>query len=1042
MSVSIENVKCKSGATNEELQMKSCEHEEEQEGFMKIEPKQDQLIFEGDPVNLKCRLNLNQTNQTINWYLNNTLITNKLLYYNIQIRQNSTYSELNVAALIARKHTGTWTCVAIVNGVHKVKTEIFIKVLRTSSVEYDSKTAIRCPDTVTVTSKGVYMWNKTSDFDQIVEQACLNDGNMFASYECRLNSDNKTANWFNLNVTQCDYESNLTRNLNSLLLTPSNMSLNFSLNMTKSNIIDYHLIIRIIQSRFRYGSIQNDYNGRFLIEFYNFLSKQPLDDTFMDFNSYEFNLSLNTLYQMLNFYIYSQNSTLSTPYLALNPPLIHYRLSPLLLYYFNHFNICSSIISYDHVDTVNASHVKFSLEIDNQRQSDSNELSSLISKQQINWKNVKFLNYNNRNADMLTNYELMYSQNSLILQNWLPYNSKNPLQNNFTCELESLSENQSIIHIECLFNTHKPQRINFALSISNSSENEIKIYFYNEKIIYFSSIVSIIVLLVNIIAYLVNYKQILMPSTFKHCLINIWFNKIVQIVANLFFLIQVQVKPLCVMNSLIEQTFIISTFAWYLVLIVVLYQKLRKLYRNNLNPTKTTAALKQSDCVTDDEDDAGVPGCGKKKKHKPIMHLYVISIGVPIFLSLLSYTMPKYMNFDFYLNYCFPTQLENLSITFMLPIVVILVAVFIVSILILRVYKLMLINLENDEDDVKSAIAGSEINTINDKLSYQCSTFNESVMDTQYRPKKQLLLILISLSSYTLIQMVLQMQIFKKYLFNYANFNQIDETLVYVYSLLLLIYSLFNFSFYFLGRNDTFKRRCEIFSCRKNRNYYFEQGDVKVNYEKTNTSSASSPSPPISSYKDEEEAAAVEESEIKSIESEAVVNANLCLLNELIEKDDAGVVSNNGQQSVTPSSIHYIDAAAINVATTSNYSFNEQNQSSGGQQKRKTHTRNGSILSGQFNCEQQMLLNSMLVKQTPSPIITTLSSAMTNSMSKQRAPIYVYVDHTYEEKVISKLKSPEISAKKEEPGLNNNSNVWLNKFYESDKHPFKHETSV
>ena len=124
-----------------------------------------------------------------------------------------------------------------------------------------------CPSLVTQTSKGVFRWNSTTD--QIIKQNCLYGGSV-ATHEC------KTASWININVSQCDYESNLTRYLNSLLNPSSNVSFDFNL----KSIFNYQLINRLIEGRRNYQQ-----NGKCLIEFYNFISNQTqFDSVFLDFN--------------------------------------------------------------------------------------------------------------------------------------------------------------------------------------------------------------------------------------------------------------------------------------------------------------------------------------------------------------------------------------------------------------------------------------------------------------------------------------------------------------------------------------------------------------------------------------------------------------------------------------------------------------------------------------------------------------------------------------------------------------------------------------
>ena len=930
ISVQMKNIKCRSSsavaATDEEeedLIVENCSDDEWMDGnfaIIKIEPKQNQIIFEGDPITLKCRIEgTTASATTIKWFLNNTQIINNSKTIKIN-HQNSTHSELTIDNLISRKHTGTWRCVA---DDRLKSTEIFIQVLRTKTTDDDDVKS--CLPIETRTSRGVYRWNSTF-FDQIIEQKCL-FGAGVASYECSLSVNGANAYWYNLNVSQCDFESNLTRYLNSLLLSNATTDTRNYFNLTsKSSLLDYQLVIRLIEGNWRQ-------NGGFLLDLYNFMSNETdFEETSVDFNRHEFKLSVNSLYRMLNSFAKSLNSTLESSYVSVVPSTrIVYKHSPLLAFYLEQFNISSSIIS-NH--RVGGDRTILDFEIIEEPRT-----------HELTVKRIKFVNYNHRYDDLLQSYTLLASND---LANW---------QQQFNqCDLVSFNEANQSVRVECNETTNgTAEWINFALRQENA--NKMTLYYFNESFIYFSSIVSSLLLLTNIVAYLVNSKRILMPPKFKHCLVNIWTNQLVQIVLNLVFLIQTQFKHVCLLNASLEHGLILSTCFWYLVFVYVFYRKLNKLL-------KTSEEVKTKEKET------------KKRKSRQFLYLYAISLGPPVFATLLAYSMST--NFDFIRNYCFQTQTLVLVLTLAFPILIIVIVIIGVSFKIMRVYKKILKSFEEEDGE------GEKCSMSDDDDD------DESVMDTQYRPRIQLLFILILFINYLLIQFLLILIVIQ-------SGSSSSSLFVYIYSILLLVYSISNFCFYFLTRRDTFPRKCRC--CRKNRNYYFEQNDVKIEEEDL--------SPAVSDF-----------DEVKSIESaEGVVEANLSLLNEL--------------KSESPS-IHYIDEAAATAATTSNYSFNND----GVQRQRGIrghHLRNGSILSGQFNPEQQILINSLIdTTKQPSTPQTTLS--------KRAAPIYVFVDHKYEEKVVKKVvKSPDMSRNEEQVG---GCNVWLNKFYESDQQPFKHETSV
>lgn len=185
---------------------------ENEETTIRIRPTEDQIVFEGDSLNLNCLASGIPPSYTettkdevysanISWFnsnnihnqFNDSVIVNKYSSFGGIIDSSLHISKLN------RNHTGTWNCEFISQNLNQTKTILVIVI--SNDTKY-------CPSTITTNNKGIYPWPKTI-IGYSIDLPCEGnplDHTMRAYYKC-----SKPGIWSNLNTTTCPYISEITR---------------------------------------------------------------------------------------------------------------------------------------------------------------------------------------------------------------------------------------------------------------------------------------------------------------------------------------------------------------------------------------------------------------------------------------------------------------------------------------------------------------------------------------------------------------------------------------------------------------------------------------------------------------------------------------------------------------------------------------------------------------------------------------------------------------------------------------------------------------
>ncbi|KAF7997869.1 hypothetical protein HCN44_009267 [Aphidius gifuensis] len=243
---------------------------------VEIKPDQNQVVFEGDTITLKCSVPSipNDPSANLNWLwdptmnIDNNINNEKNLinplekFSNIKIenRRLSDNAIIDISLKIdpvKEEHNGKWNC-HLLSNFGNISTAISIIVI-------SDKTRY-CPLTITTNNKGVYAWPKTV-IGWKVELPCEGFAlvPLRASYEC-----DENGNWKNLNTELCPFTSSITKSFEqfskvdltltkSTFLETAKRFKNHTSDVNKiTDPIEIHFIVKTIENYLKYLTYEKE----------------------------------------------------------------------------------------------------------------------------------------------------------------------------------------------------------------------------------------------------------------------------------------------------------------------------------------------------------------------------------------------------------------------------------------------------------------------------------------------------------------------------------------------------------------------------------------------------------------------------------------------------------------------------------------------------------------------------------------------------------------------------------------------------------------
>ncbi|CAF3042684.1 unnamed protein product [Rotaria sp. Silwood2] len=828
--------------------------------FLFITPEQSQIVYQNDPFTLNCSSNT-KTYWTFNekFYSNNSTIFIPYLYLN---------------------HSGLWTCHSF-----NLNRSISLHVLNIQTNHF-------CQSLQMDTSKGHFYWPRTLT-GQIIQLKCpfgsaawlINSyDDPKAYYTCSFNRQ-----WIDLDLSQCAFRTNISREFDHLLSINSTNLLNKLLTyISKIDIKEFKFddIIFLIdlideeQDKYIYMNKNIEEISMLIYRLTDFILQ--INQDFIHINEYQLALNrlrfiLENLLNLTNYswvYVGKQLTamTLESP---LPPTICFIPNRPLL-------TIVCGILNrqYKRHETGLAT-IQFPLKSNISINQSSifriifYRTSTLFTSDIKTNNNPVIYMQSITSGNVSTVTVTFYGQsNQASIGIWNLNETSWQMKSSF-CQINR--QNIDLISTDCTLTKDTSLSITY---LNNFNENPSLFLNtnYSDLVIYISSIIGSACFFICILFYVCCHKVYLMPRSFFHCLINYWLSLAFLLPLFAFGIRQSQYLFLCQFISITLHYLCLTTILWLTLLTYCIWQKLYVIWtgKGHNDDTNENPNGKSSVTIVDYDDD-GLPIM--KLKTKPIIQFYFLAYGISFIICGINVAISR----DQYITnkICFLNNFESLLTLFIpLAIFIFLLLIFLLSarINIKRLTKeaIRLRNLPDESEiepetniETNENISSSKPNEIlpiiipsdndnrNETLPHidcrqsHMDSLCSSDMDHQHQPSNQLLSIL--------FQLVLLSFIFLSSLSIYIHplhsFNIRLEHSIYnhLYGSFVLLLALYVLAFYVLSRSDL-TMHCQYNNCfrkRKKKRLLNQSYNEPPPPPQTPQQSPSSPSHPLISSSNE-----------------------------------------------------------------------------------------------------------------------------------------------------------------------------------------------
>ncbi|XP_014603213.1 PREDICTED: adhesion G protein-coupled receptor A3 isoform X1 [Polistes canadensis] len=363
------------------------------------------------------------------------------------------------------------------------------------------------------------------------------------------------------------------------------------------------------------------------------------------------------------------------------------------------------------------------------------------------------------------------------------------------CQLSNLFNNLIVFQCNRLGYYGLLQDVSY-LSQDGFSINGPK-FKYSNPAIYIGTFITITCLLVTSVTYIVCYSSINMPKKVKHCVINTWFA-----MALLSFLYSIGIQQteniqICQSIGLVLHYLSLSCLLWMATSASNMYKKLSK---------------SDIDIISDDEPpDQPIP--------KPLLGLYLVGWGIALIICGISgaINLREYAGY----SYCFLTNGAALAALF-IPAGILIVYIIILHLLIRCAIRNVDTNAQLSEstqatENMDLELLEPNISPVDRNSAHSTQTVSSDIEDSEHSQIAQLNGLTLTLILY-LISWFSAAAVTRKPFNSYIPFVEIIFAIVYAISTSSL--GIFIFLFYGIARNDVrsqwLKMRCWL-QRKKNR---------------------------------------------------------------------------------------------------------------------------------------------------------------------------------------------------------------------------------
>jgi hypothetical protein len=309
-----------------------------------LEPDLSQIIIEGDTIELTCKYKYTMLNHSsLKWFMNDKHLTMSSIYHaesndmptqvKFMDKKNKLNAMIESKLIIKNAHmanSGVYSCRSSNESVSS--NQVSIKVINKldlnqqkpstslKNIILNEQDLVYCPQMITKTFKGVYKWPKTMS-NRTVKLECVINPSNHSRFDCL-----PGGKWSsNIDLTECQFESNLTRYLTEISTNEQNKRIDLDqfINNIVSNQINEN-DVSLIQKLILQNSDKPEIRQQFiwlndvLIKLNDFhLNRAQLNDA-QTFSAYFFDHVLKNLIRMNHFSNYyatisSQTHQFQTP---------------------------------------------------------------------------------------------------------------------------------------------------------------------------------------------------------------------------------------------------------------------------------------------------------------------------------------------------------------------------------------------------------------------------------------------------------------------------------------------------------------------------------------------------------------------------------------------------------------------------------------------------------------------------------------------------------------------------------------------------------
>ncbi|CAF0750989.1 unnamed protein product [Rotaria sordida] len=761
--------------------------------FLQINPQQSQIAYENEQFILNCSSNLQHY-----WTLNKKFYPSTMTTFS--------YSTIIIHHL-QMNHSGLWTCHSF-NYNHSIR----LTVLKSSPNYF-------CQSIQMNTSKGYFYWPRTSINKKLPKYcpfgsaAWLKNSNEYAQawYTC-----SSKGQWINFDISQCAFQTNISRVFDYLSLNETNLLLNLveylsEINQDYLQLNDMILLIDLIDEQ---KDKYQQHDRMILIYHLTDFILQIKKNDFIFSNVYQ--IAIKRLRLIIEHLLDFTNQS----WLYIGKELTAMTIQSSTLCYVPNRSLLTIICDID-----NQSHesplatIQFPSHLNETSQYSLYRIiiyrrSTLFTSNVITNNNNPVIHIRPVLSNNLSTIKLTYYGQSEQASIGIWYSNQSSWQiNSSVCKINE--QNSKLISTNCiLFN-------NDSLSITYLNHKNIFFHTnYSQYSIYISSLIASTCFFISILVYICFHKVYQMSRCFFHCLINYWFNLAILLPLFAFGMQQNQYQFLCQFIATSLHYLCLTTILWLTLLTYLIWRKLSVISTNKDCHRKFSIMI--NDGLRTIE-----------LKSQPVIQFYLLAYGIALIMCCINIAI---LHEQYMINkICFFNNLYSILILIISMSVFIIILLFFLLSACNHIKRLTnetkhLDNLSNVSKIKPENILLSKPNEILSIL-IPFNQNNEQVLSNknyQHESIQQLLSIL--------FQLILLISLFLSSLSIYLNplhlFKLRFEHIIYshLYGFFVLVLSFYIFSYYVLLRIDLI------------RHYYFNTKKIDHLSNQSNIESSSSSS--------------------------------------------------------------------------------------------------------------------------------------------------------------------------------------------------------